>query len=76
MGLNINLNDLINAPKVVTCPKCRKVTKTNFASYDIETDCYKASGQWELLIGCEHCDHEFYMKAQIGILTATFVDAT
>ena len=66
MGLNVDLTQMLGAPSVVSCPRCKADVATNFDDYDIECGNPNPSKQvWSLHVYCDSCELEFQYEFTI-----------
>jgi len=68
MGRNRDLCEIFGIPEELKCPHCKEITNTDFEEYDI--DCGKIndlSGNWNLDVQCDKCDHDFKFKFKVII---------
>jgi hypothetical protein len=66
MGLNVDLTQMLGAPSVVSCPRCKTDVATNFDDYDIECGNPNPSKQaWSLHVYCDSCELEFQYEFTI-----------
>jgi hypothetical protein len=66
MGLNVDLTQMLGAPSVVSCPRCKADVATNFDDYDIECgNPNPSAAEWRLRCHCDDCELDFYYKMKV-----------
>ena len=66
MGLNVNLEMMVNAPSKCVCPHCGATIPTFADDYDIECGLpNKTPGLWQLSVYCDKCEGEMVLEAKI-----------
>lgn len=71
MGDNLNLVKMFGLPKKLGCPKCKRLSQTRFADFDIECEEIK-NGILNHTFYCEHCDEETEMTIKFAATSSMF----
>lgn len=75
MGLQVNLEKMLNLPSAVECPHCHKAINDPFQDFDLECgDPNPKKGHWKFLMYCHECEKNFYVKAYISPIVFETVD--
>jgi hypothetical protein len=73
MGNNVNLHEMLGAPKTLECPGCKSLICTHFDDYDIEYgNPFPCTDRVELNCYCDNCKKEWVWSAKI-VLSQTEV---
>ena len=68
MGHNVNLCEMLDAPKELLCPKCHIISLSSFDEYDIDCNCNPEPGVWQLRCYCGECEHEWQITFHVDLV--------